>query len=239
MTAHPTQAVRRTLLSKYTRYVILGIILDSTTIRIAELLEIRDRSLLTPAEAHQVQAALKREIVAIWRTNSVRRIKPTPEDEARAGLIVIEKNLWDIVPKHFRTADHALSNLGVDPLPLDTSLITFGSWIGGDRDGNPFVTAALTREILKLSRWRAAELYYKEVDRLLFELSVTQCTPAFAKMVDDLYKNDAFHASKAVHYDFSHDNIPKDEYYRRYLAGLRERLKITYTYMEVSQAVNG
>jgi phosphoenolpyruvate carboxylase len=103
-----------------------------------------------------------------------------------------------MVPAHLRNVDFALEKIGAAPLPLDSVLVSFGSWIGGDRDGiindksfcfsfragNPFVTADLTREVIKLGRWRAAELYYREVDKLLFELSMAHCSEELQRAVD-------------------------------------------------------
>eukprot|EP00961_Rhodomonas_salina_P089080 1198207-Rhodomonas_salina.1 len=62
------------------------------------------------------------------------QIKPTPEDEARYGLSVVEETLWNAVPEHYRVIDDALKQIGAAPLPMDVQLITLGSWMGGDRD---------------------------------------------------------------------------------------------------------
>jgi phosphoenolpyruvate carboxylase len=140
--------------------------------------------------------------------------------------------VWDIVPAHMRNVNFALEKIGADPLPLDSVLVSFGSWIGGDRDGNPFVTAELTREIIKLSRWRAAELYYREVDKLLFQISMAHCSDELRNAVASIPEG-MESSFKTIHFDFAHGNIPPDEVYRRCLAVLRERLKLTYTYLEV------
>ncbi|KAJ3092108.1 hypothetical protein HK102_010674 [Quaeritorhiza haematococci] len=217
LTAHPTQAARKTLLDKY--------------FRIAELLEARDKTILTPDEQDDVHAAIRREIVSAWRTNTVRRIKPVPEDEARQGLMVLENTIWHSLPRFARTMDAALAAIGQPPLPVDKAVISFGSWIGGDRDGNPFVTAEVTTEVIKLGRWRAAELIYNEVDKLLFELSITRCSQelreAVAKIPVELIKA----STRPTNLTFSRGNIPSDEPYRLLLAPLRDRCKVTSEYL--------
>ncbi len=126
LTAHPTQATRRTLLTKYAA--------------IATLLGTRERTDLSPYAKKHVEEDLERLILSCWRSNTVRRVRPSPVDEARAGLAVIEDVLWQAVPIHLRTVDEALIKIGAPPTPPDRSSITFSSWAGGDRDGNPNVT---------------------------------------------------------------------------------------------------
>ncbi|KAJ3124037.1 hypothetical protein HK098_001413 [Nowakowskiella sp. JEL0407] len=219
LTAHPTQASRRTMLTKYQK--------------IAELLEVRDKTILTPQETAEIFLSVRREILAAWRSNTVRRIKPTPEDEARNGLAVIEQSIWHAIPAMIRNLNAALAEIGQDPLPPSQSLITFGSWIGGDRDGNPFVTGEVTKEVIKLARWRGAVLIYQEVDELMMELSMSTATDDFNK-----YALDSFQTVQALaetgrktNWTFSRGNIPKDEPYRLVLAPLRDRCKITEEYL--------
>ncbi|XP_058755946.1 phosphoenolpyruvate carboxylase 4-like isoform X1 [Vicia villosa] len=84
---------------------------------------------------------LVREITSIWQTDELRRQKPTPVDEARAGLNIVEQSLWKAVPHYLRRVSNALKKHTGKPLPLTCTPIKFGSWMGGDRDGNPNVTA--------------------------------------------------------------------------------------------------
>jgi len=133
-TAHPTQAARRSVINKHAR--------------ISELLELHDRSkLLTPLQKKELLGELQENLLGIWRTNPVRRHKPSPEDEARYGLSVVEDTLWHALPDHYHTVDNALMGIGQPPLPVDCCLLTIGSWMGGDRDGNPYVTAKLTKRV--------------------------------------------------------------------------------------------
>ncbi|MCC5809102.1 MAG: phosphoenolpyruvate carboxylase [Ectothiorhodospiraceae bacterium] len=160
LTAHPTEVSRRTLLQKYNH--------------IARLLETQDRQDLTPEEQEDLQRALKSEITASWHTDEIRQRRPTPVDEARWGYAVVEQTLWNVIPRHARRLDAKLKEFTNRGLPLDVAPIRFGSWMGGDRDGNPRVTARVTREACLLARWMAATLYEKEVSALISELSL-QC----------------------------------------------------------------
>jgi phosphoenolpyruvate carboxylase len=158
LTAHPTEVVRRTLLQKYTR--------------IAELLARRDRGDLTIPEQNETVDELRREITSAWETDEVRHTRPTPLDEVKGGLFIFEQTVWDALPRYLRTLDGALRTHTNRALPLDAAPIRFGSWIGGDRDGNPNVTAAVTGDACLLARWVAADLYHRELDALRSELSM-------------------------------------------------------------------
>ena len=160
LTAHPTEVSRRSLLQKYNN--------------IAHLLDQQDRLDPTPDEIEEVHQALKREITAAWQTDEIRRRRPTPQDEARWGLAVIEQTLWDVMPRYLRRLDKMLHRKTGHHLPLDAAPILFGSWMGGDRDGNPRVTSRVTLEACLLNRWMATQLYERELDELITELSL-QC----------------------------------------------------------------
>jgi phosphoenolpyruvate carboxylase len=164
LTSHPTEVSRRTLIHKYNR--------------IAALLARRDHVDLTIPEQEEVTASLRREIEAAWDTDEVRQERPTPLDEVRSGLIVFEQSLWHALPQYLRSVDRALRRITGRELPLDVAPLRFGSWIGGDRDGNPNVTPEVTRKACLLSRWVAADLYLKEVDALRDELSMTCASAA-------------------------------------------------------------
>lgn len=256
ITAHPTQATRKTLLGKY--------------YGIADLLTQRDTAILTPDEAERVREGVVREVLGVWASSPVRRTKPTPVDEARAGLEVVERVLFHALPNFMRSLDDALARCGAAPLPPDVVPVRFNSWIGGDRDGNPFVTSLVTEQVVQFSRWRAAELYFGEVDRLLFELSMVKCTSEFSNYLKETvvpelaWLSELGHLSESSretggmlrvglnHFDFvkggssyssppasfmsnSTDigiNGPEDEPYRVCLAALREKLRITERYLE-------
>jgi phosphoenolpyruvate carboxylase len=171
LTAHPTQAMRRTLLEKHRR--------------VAAALARRDRQDLLPEEREEIGRELRREITAIWQTDELRRRRPTPVDEARAALVLFDQVVWDALPVYLRSLDCALADATGRGLPLDAAPIRFGSWTGGDRDGNPHVTAAVTEEVCALARRQAAALYHREVERLHDELSMTRASPELRARVGD------------------------------------------------------
>jgi phosphoenolpyruvate carboxylase len=163
LTAHPTEVSRRTLIHKYNR--------------VADLLAERDHVDLTAPERDDVLDALRREIVSAWETDEVRHDRPSPLDEVRGGLIVFEQSLWQAVPAFLRSVDTALQQVAGRGLPLDIAPLRFGSWMGGDRDGNPNVTPEVTRKACLLSRWQAADLYLPEINALRDELSMSRASP--------------------------------------------------------------
>ncbi|AVD94102.1 phosphoenolpyruvate carboxylase [Pseudomonas sp. SWI36] len=171
LTAHPTEVARRTLIQKY----------DA----IAGQLAAQDHRDLTPAERQQVRERLRRLIAEAWHTEEIRRTRPTPVDEAKWGFAVIEHSLWHAIPSHLRKVDKALLEATGLRLPLEAAPIRFASWMGGDRDGNPNVTAAVTREVLLLARWMAADLFLRDIDALAAELSMQQANDTLRKQVGD------------------------------------------------------
>jgi phosphoenolpyruvate carboxylase len=162
ITAHPTEIMRRTLQHKYNR--------------VADALAGRDRPDLTPLERESLLQALRREIAGAWHTEEVRRERPSPLDEVRSGMAVFEETIWNAVPEFCRSLDRTLRMVTGRGLPLDVAPIRFGSWIGGDRDGNPSVTPDVTRRAALMSRWTALSLYAREIEALRFELSMTRAS---------------------------------------------------------------
>ena len=107
---------------------------------------------------------LRREILAMWGTEDVRPRRPTPMEEVRSGLFIFEQTLWDALPRYLRALDRALRDATGRGLPLDAAPIAFGSWIGGDRDGNPAITPEVTRQACQTAR-RAGGLAVRARDR--------------------------------------------------------------------------
>lgn len=162
MTAHPTEIMRRTLQHKYNR--------------VAAALASLDRPDVTTSEREALLEALRREIAGAWHTEDVRRERPSPLDEVRSGMAVFEETIWNAVPEFCRSLDRTLRQVTGRGLPLDAAPIRFGSWIGGDRDGNPSVTPDVTRRAALMSRWMALSLYAREIEALRFELSMSRAT---------------------------------------------------------------
>jgi phosphoenolpyruvate carboxylase len=174
LTAHPTEVLRRRLVQKHNR--------------IAAALATRDRPDLTVPERDELLTSIRREIVTAWETSEVRERQPTPLDEVRSGLIVFEQSLWDALPRYVRSLDSALRGATGHGLPIDAAPLRFGSWIGGDRDGNPNVTPTVTRRACLLSRWAATGLYLKEIDAVRDELSIESAIPELREIVKDVHE---------------------------------------------------
>ncbi|KAM0827359.1 hypothetical protein ACQ4PT_068251 [Festuca glaucescens] len=184
LTAHPTQINRRTLQYKH--------------LRIAHLLEFNERPDLSHEDREMLIEDLVREITALWQTDELRRHKPTPVDEARAGLHIVEQSLWKAIPRYLRRVSNALKKHTGKPLPLTCTPIKFGSWMGGDRDRNPNVTAKVTRDVSLMSRWMAIDLYIRQLDNLSFELSIKKCSEKLASVANEiLLKESASEETKA------------------------------------------
>ena len=111
---------------------------------IQNLLEQLDQADLTAYDRDLLATNLEREVSAIWRSDELRRKKPTPVDEAKNGLAVVENVAWDALPSFMRKLDGVCKNELGKSLPLTAKPIKFASWMGGDRDGNPNVTPAIT-----------------------------------------------------------------------------------------------
>lgn len=162
LTAHPTEVSRRTLLRKHHD--------------IAEILKKLDNLQLTPTERENELNRLRRRIVACWHTDEIRRHQPTPVDEAKWGFATIESTLWHALPEFLRNLSQQLQQHTGKPLPLDAAPLRFASWMGGDRDGNPNVTAEVTEEVLLLARWEAAHLLASDIHELREDLSMSDCS---------------------------------------------------------------
>ncbi|CAA0382468.1 putative phosphoenolpyruvate carboxylase [Arabidopsis thaliana] len=209
LTAHPTQSVRRSLLQKH------GRIRDC----LAQLYA-KD---ITPDDKQELDESLQREIQAAFRTDEIRRTPPTPQDEMRAGMSYFHETIWKGVPKFLRRVDTALKNIGIDErVPYNAPLIQFSSWMGGDRDGNPRVTPEVTRDVCLLARMMAANLYYNQIENLMFELSMWRCTDEFRVRADELHRNSRKDAAK--HYIEFWKTIPPTEPYRVILGDVRDKL---------------
>ncbi|QFT85572.1 Phosphoenolpyruvate carboxylase [Halomonas sp. THAF12] len=172
LTAHPTEVIRRTLIQKY----------DA----IDECLTIIESSADYPERAARAHGRLEELISQAWHTDEIRHERPTPVDEARWGFAVIENSLWQAVPDFHRDLDNLLLDTAGERLPLDAAPIRFASWMGGDRDGNPNVTAKVTREVLLLGRWMAADLYSRDLEQLKAELSMWKANSALKAEVGDV-----------------------------------------------------
>ncbi|HKQ75698.1 MAG TPA: phosphoenolpyruvate carboxylase [Blastocatellia bacterium] len=158
MTAHPTEAARRTLLEKHRR--------------IAELLADFDDQDLAPRSRAELQSRLAAEVESVWQTDEVRHTQPTVLDEVNHGLYYFDATLFDAAPALLDELERGLEeNFPGVELRDGASPLRFGSWIGGDRDGNPFVTPEITWETLRLQQRLVLRKYRDAVAELGRRLS--------------------------------------------------------------------
>jgi len=195
LTAHPTEVKRRTLIQKYHNIV--------------EILEQRDLLKIYPSKIKILDKKLFDELTIIWNTDDLKRFKPSPFDEARWGLAIIEDSLWDTIPKVYRRLNSIFVQNMDKGLPKNFNPIEFGSWMGGDRDGNPNVTAKVTKEVILLSRWEAAKLYEKSLTKIIRSYSMKTCSKRISKQVGESF-----------------------EPYRVFLRPLRDKMRITHRLIE-------
>ena len=195
LTAHPTEVKRRTLIQKYHN--------------ITEILEQRDLLKHFPSKLKILDKKLFDELTIIWNTDDLKRFKPSPFDEARWGLAIIEDSLWDTIPKVYRRLNSIFVQNMDKGLPKNFNPIEFGSWMGGDRDGNPNVTAEVTRKVILLSRWEAAKLYEKALTKIIRSYSMEKCSKKILKKVGKSF-----------------------EPYRVFLRPLRDKMRVTHRLIE-------
>ena len=195
LTAHPTEVKRRTLIQKYHTII--------------EILEQRDLLMDHPSKLKILDKKLYDELTIIWNTDDLKRFKPSPFDEARWGLAVIEDSLWDTIPKVYRRLNSIFLKNMKKGLPKNFNPIEFGSWMGGDRDGNPNVTAAVTKNVILLSRWEAAKLYEKSLTKIIRSYSMKKCSNKISRKVGQTF-----------------------EPYRVFLRPLRDKMRITHRSIE-------
>lgn len=208
-TAHPTEAKRRTLMESLRRIFVLSEHLDDPRIGKEEQREIRDE--------------LKAEIQILWKTDEVRAQKPQVRDEIKNGLFYFRESLFHAVPVTYRNMEKAVRRIYGEECTVDVpSFLRFGSWIGGDRDGNPFVTAETTVMAVRLQHREVLREYIDRVTRLSHVLTHSHllCAPSEAFLAS-LQRDEASFTDEA----FSDKPLRFiSEPYRRKLYIMRHRL---------------
>jgi phosphoenolpyruvate carboxylase len=159
LTAHPTEARRRTTLVALRRCAVL--------------LERLDDTRLTPSDDREIRRRLREEITLLWRTSDLRAVTPEPLDEVRTAMAMFDATLFTLAPRLYRTVDAVLdADTGTRP-PRAPAFLRFGSWIGGDRDGNPAVTADMTLRTLRIHADHVLHGYEAVAMRMMQTVSAT------------------------------------------------------------------
>jgi phosphoenolpyruvate carboxylase len=208
-TAHPTEVARRTVLFKRQR--------------IAAELEQLDRLPLTERESEKHEQAIIAEITALWQTDEVRRRQPTVRDEIRMGLDYYPSVLFETLPALYdELADNFREAYG-EELPANAlpRVLRFGSWIGGDRDGNPLVTPECTRDALQIARETILTYYIERVNDLIWQLSPSTYQVPVSTQLEEALSSYAATVSAP---DLNPERHPSQEVYRRFLDYVLVRL---------------
>ncbi|WP_413285679.1 phosphoenolpyruvate carboxylase [Vibrio sp. MA40-2] len=174
LTAHPTEIARRTMINKLVKI--------NQCLSQLELTDLSDR------ERVKQERRLEQLIAQSWHSDDMRKERPTPLDEAKWGFAVVENSLWQAVPEFLREFNDRVEEYLGEGLPIDARPVHFSSWMGGDRDGNPFVTHNITHEVLHLSRWKAADLYLNDIQELISELSMVDCSEGLREFAGDAHE---------------------------------------------------
>ncbi len=203
LTAHPTEVRRKSTMMR--------------ELAIAHLLDRRDRQQWTPLEEVEIEDKVRRAILILWQTSLLRRAKLTVRDEVLNGLSYYDYTFLEEVPRLYRQVERQLRAYA--PLTADAHVASFlrlGSWIGGDRDGNPYVDADVLRETVRMQGTRILSHYLDELTRLGAEFSMTA---EIVDVSDDLRELAASSPDASPH--------RMSEPYRRAIAAIRGRVSAT------------
>ena len=207
-TAHPTEASRRSILDKLAE--------------IAVLIEERNESSAGTSDKQRIDRRIDELIDVIWQTDELRRTQPNPVNEARSILYFLNEITTEGVPELFDHIDAVLRSIG--GALNENAPVHFGSWVGGDRDGNPNVTPQITLEVLEFQRSRALRILIHEVEQLSAELSVSDIiADVSAELLSQLDADRA--AFPAVTARFN--QLSQGEPYRRRCGVIHQRLQET------------
>src|SRR5271170_1063904 len=209
-TAHPTEVARRVVMFK--RH------------RIADLLEQLDRIPLSDEQLELFEESLTAEITALWETDEVRTRRPTVRDEVKMGLDYYDASIYATLPGLYAEVAAAFEAeygvcLSLAQMPV---LLSYGSWIGGDRDGNPYVTPQVTREALQMAREHLLKHYQQQLGLTLDLLSTSAQQAPISEALEQRLQGylDSLNTTGQQAFGERYEY----EYYRRFLSCIRVRL---------------
>ena len=210
ITAHPTEATKRQVLEIQKR--------------IASILKQLDNPVLTKRESESLHEGLFNEIAILWQTNELHNYKPTVPDEVKSGLYYFDKTLFEVLPDIHRELEINLEKYYPEHEWNVPSFLHFGSWIGGDRDGNPFVTHEVTWQTLHQHRKLTVKKYREVVKDLMNRYSQSTkritVTPEFLNKIEQ--DEEKYLTESEIHPD-------KHEVYCRFFAIVLKRLQYVGT----------
>ncbi|HEY9191892.1 MAG TPA: phosphoenolpyruvate carboxylase [Methyloversatilis sp.] len=212
LTAHPTEVQRKSILSQ--------------EMKIARLIDERDRMRLTPEELAERDEAVRRTIASLWQTRMLRRTRLSVADEVINGLSFYDYTFLRELPRLYNAVEDQLEAAFPEERRDIGNFLHMGSWIGGDRDGNPFVTADVLRATLRVQSAKALDYYLTQVHVLDTDLCSTLL---LNNASDELRVLAATAPDKSPHRE--------DELYRRALAGIYARLAATARTLDQHEAL--
>jgi phosphoenolpyruvate carboxylase len=212
-TAHPTEVARRSVMFKRRR--------------IGEFLAELDRIPIPEQDLARLEELVRAEITSLWQTDEVRSRRPTVYDEIKMGLDYYDVSIFETLPELYREIAEALRavyEIEIEPIDLPP-VLRFGSWIGGDRDGNPFVTPEVTREALELARGHLLLFYQRKLEEILDLLTTSaQQMPVSDELLNRLQGYLAeVHTPEAQVFGEQYEF----EYYRRFVICVKARVQRT------------
>ncbi len=217
-TAHPTEAKRRTTLEKLRR--------------IAEAVERTFDPATLPAERAAQAPLIAAEIVGLWQSDEVRVVRPTVIDEVKNGLYYFEASLFDLIPRLYRELEQALTTCYPEHGWRVQPLLRFGTWMGGDRDGNPFVTPEVTVQTVRLLREAALKRHIAAIEEISHRLSMSSRQVGISAALAESLAADA-RDFPAVAELLAHRN--PYEPYRQKCTYIRERLLLALDHARTSR----
>ncbi len=214
-TAHPTESRRRTTLTKLHRVYATAVLLSEGR--------------LPESERGEIMKSVLEEAVALWQSDEVRQVKLTVLDEVKGHLYYFEESLWDVMPALYRELERSLKKEFPKTPWSVPPFLRFGSWVGGDRDGNPFVTPEVTVEAVRLLRISALKSHIKAVEELSSRLSSSdRQTPITAELSASIARDEALfpEVAERIAYHIGHER------YRQKCNYIHEKLLMTLVHAE-------
>jgi phosphoenolpyruvate carboxylase len=210
LTAHPTEARRRTIIAKLAR--------------IFEVLRTLDERSLSADDHTQAVQTLNHTIEELWYSDEVRSIKLTVLDEVRTSLVYVLSTFIEVIPRIYRDLEHALATRFPDDVIPVPPFLSLGTWIGGDRDGNPNVTPGVTLEALGLMRAAALDMLESRLTELSGRLSLAETIAGHNTAIDELLDDLTAHVPDCASEILV---LNPGEPYRQALTLMRERVRLT------------